>query len=825
MIKSELENVKKVGGGGITAKNSSIPAKNSSYPADFDKNCKNSQYLDNTKEKIKNAHITYNECTTKTMCAEKVGNIMSIENKNKYKTKNGNNKVSVPQVSHNESAINCACVTSVGCEQNHGEKKVSKHVCDNCEEFWRRNCEAGCANAIKPNDTKFNRDERAEAKVRNAFTAKLCLCLFAIVACVACALGFCFASLSESSESNVISAAAAFGGGTGTEADPYLISSFANLKSLATSCNGNTTYVDNYFKLTADITISGTDLSSWTPIGCDTTGNNTDNRYFSGIFDGDDHTITYQGAVNRSIGGKTIYWGLLFGYVKGNATSTVAATNGIVKNINIVLVGNETTTPDEFQMTFTGGALLIGGIVGRSNAGVVDNCNLSGSAMSVTFSSGNDNYVGGIVASASYVNSCKFYADFKAEGGVYCCGAICGNASTYMSTIQNCEVISKVNISKTDSGSDCLGIGVIGGFVEEDILNCYVKIKENSSISATGFNYARCGLIAGLASKKIDNCYVEADMASFVIVADDTYAGLLCGANGAAKVSNCLVNATIDTASVGNGFYFIANHGTTNNCVIIADIGTLTASSGPYLLAPSYATAYNCVVITKVGGVGTTYQISSSNAGTTADGMIYDATNGLYSVAWNSNSVLVNELKQTSTYTSGTANFAWNTAGGTTGGTAWSFAPTYGSETGVWFIAGQENDGFPLLKQFYVPSIISVTINVTTNLGGSTTGSGTTGSMGSASAGGTAGAVNKFILYKLDGLGNVVNQYVVESGSTIQFESTACDAFTIMINYKLYMVTTIDGENALQKTFTPSENKTINISITAPANVNNWIVI
>ncbi len=897
MKKDELENTKKVGGGGITAKNSRILAKNSSYPADFDKNCKNSQNLENvqnncknstnknkgentiknaqnvdienlefkngftnkilsnndldntnkklnnTKENFENAHITYNECTTKTTCAKKVGNIMSIDNKNK----NENNKVNVSQVSHNENEKNCACVASVGCEQNHGEKKVAKCGYENSEEFGRRNCEAGCANDIKSNDIKVNRDEQAEAKVQNAFTAKLCVCLFAIVACFAFALGFCFASLSGSSASNTFSVAADFGGGEGSASNPYLINSLANLKSLATGCNNGYSYTDKYFKLTADITIGGTDLSSWTPIA-----SSSSSRYFSGIFDGDDHTITFQGSVSKSVS-DTAYYGLLFGYVKGNGTTTAAATNGIVKNVNIVLDDNGTTATDEFKVTFaySSGTLYFGGVVGYSNAGIVDNCNISGSSLTVSstsrsygyiggivgecstvlncefntnFTSGFGWSIGGIVASTTNVDNCKFFGDFQASGIMQSCGAICGESWESNSMVQNCKVVGKVNITRSDATA-AQGAGVIMGYTEGSIANCYAKVEENSTIVVAGMGATRCGLIAGFSRNTINNCHVEANMQTFSCADanNSVWIGLVCGSSG--TISNCLVNATIGTVSSGTAFSFNSPSGTIKNCIMIADIETLTASSGSYLIGSIYVTAYNCVAITKVGGVGTTYQISNSNAGTTADGMIYDATNGLYSVAWNSNSVLVNELKQTSTYTSGTANFAWNTAGGTTGGTAWSFAPTYGSETGVWFIAGQENDGFPLLKQFYVPSIISVTINVTTNLGGSTTGSGTTGSMGSASAGGTAGAVNKFILYKLDGLGNVVNQYVVESGSTIQFESTACDAFTIMINYKLYMVTTIDGENALQKTFTPSENKTINISITAPANVNNWIVI
>ena len=783
--------------------------------------------LNNTKENFKNAHITYNDCTTNATCAEKVGNIMQIEKNNQ-----------------NKNAKSCVRVAIVSRTPVRGEKKVVK-------------CGYKTSEVICVNDIKFNRDEQAEVKVQTGFTAKLCVCLFALVACVAFALGFCLASLSGSSVSNVSVLAESFGGGEGTESNPYLISSFANLNALASSCNSGTTYENNYFKLTANITIGGTDLSNWTPIGCDTTAANSDACYFAGIFDGDNHTITYQGSVSRSVGqsstsGAKVYWGLLFGYVEGNGTTAVAATNGIVKNVNIALDDNNLSTTDEFEiaLTPTSVSVYFGGVVGYSNAGIVDNCNLSGSALdfsssgSISYGGGIVGYgfvvsncefnancsaiggtAGGVVAFAKIsVSNCKFYGNFEMNANASYCGVICGQVSNASSTMQNCEVIGKVNIFRTQRIGDCQGIGGIAGHVFGSIANCHLKMEEGSAIEARGMSFSRCGLIAGVAYNGVSNCYVEGSMTSFESGASTIDAGLACGRNNG-EMTNCVINVTIGTLSLGSAFNFVTHNENANNCIVIADIETLTASSGGYLIGSS-TTAYNCVAITKVGGTGTTYPLSSSNAGTTASGVVHDKTNGLYSVAWSdSNSALINQLKQTSTYTNGTSNFIWNTAGGTSGGTAWSFATEYPSETGTWYIADNFNDGFPVLKQFYVPPIINITINVTTNLGSSTTGSGTTGSIGSASEGGTAGLVNKFILYKLDSAGNIVNQYVVGSGSTIQFESTIGEAFTLKLIHKLYMVTTIDGESVLQKTFTPSADKTIAINITAPANVNTWIII
>ena len=75
--------------------------------------------------------------------------------------------------------------------------------------------------------------------------------------------------------------------GSGTEADPYIISNGAQLAYLANVLDeGNTNTSGKFFKLTADIDLGG---NEWNPIGEDTT--NTNQR-FLGTFDGNGHTIS-----------------------------------------------------------------------------------------------------------------------------------------------------------------------------------------------------------------------------------------------------------------------------------------------------------------------------------------------------------------------------------------------------------------------------------------------------------------------------------------------------------------------------------------------------
>ena len=84
-----------------------------------------------------------------------------------------------------------------------------------------------------------------------------------------------------------------FAGGTGTESDPYLIETGAQLAYLAQQTNQG--YSGYYYKLiadielnsdvlTADFELNGTPANTWTPIGI--------SNYFSGYFDGGNHIVS-----------------------------------------------------------------------------------------------------------------------------------------------------------------------------------------------------------------------------------------------------------------------------------------------------------------------------------------------------------------------------------------------------------------------------------------------------------------------------------------------------------------------------------------------------
>ena len=140
-----------------------------------------------------------------------------------------------------------------------------------------------------------------------------------------------------------------FAGGSGTEADPYLISNGAELAKLANDVNNVTFYDATYFRLTADIVLNENSenyaewdttapKNEWTPIG-------NSSRKFGGIFDGNGHTVK-----GVYINDGSEYLGL-FGNV----------LYGTIKNLQVA-------------ESFIKGSSSVGGVVGYMANGTLEGC-------------------------------------------------------------------------------------------------------------------------------------------------------------------------------------------------------------------------------------------------------------------------------------------------------------------------------------------------------------------------------------------------------------------------------------------------------------------
>ena len=84
-----------------------------------------------------------------------------------------------------------------------------------------------------------------------------------------------------------------FSGGDGSAKNPYIISSSDDWNQLAINVGNGTTYSGKFFRLDADISVS-------TMLGTGTTGNNA--KPFSGTFDGNGHTLTFNHTATEAEG-------------------------------------------------------------------------------------------------------------------------------------------------------------------------------------------------------------------------------------------------------------------------------------------------------------------------------------------------------------------------------------------------------------------------------------------------------------------------------------------------------------------------------------------
>lgn len=127
-----------------------------------------------------------------------------------------------------------------------------------------------------------------------------------------------------------------YAGGSGTKNDPYLISNDRELAKLARDVNnGNTSqaFLGKYFKLTADIDLSG---GIWMPIGkyYNYGNGNGNNRLFFGKFDGNGHVIKnmhiqWEGTDAWSA------WGLFSTLQGSSSTNLTTVTNLIIENATV----------------------------------------------------------------------------------------------------------------------------------------------------------------------------------------------------------------------------------------------------------------------------------------------------------------------------------------------------------------------------------------------------------------------------------------------------------------------------------------------------------
>lgn len=319
------------------------------------------------------------------------------------------------------------------------------------------------------------------------------------------------------------SVATGFESGDGSEANPYVIKTAAQLAFLAKSVNGgeagagHNTYEGKFIKLDADINLNNV---QWVPIGNSSEDADENICSFNGTFDGNNHTISglyfnesatgytttdvglfgrikYATIKNLFVFGSEINGGRYVGGLVGRMSHGSSVINCYVKVDNISgeavggVIGRSQEKSDSINATYGRNIILLCEFEGLQVFG--DNKRVNNTA-----------YVGGIVGVAGdtdiryCVNNAEVYLDGNDKGSN--AGGIIGCHGASSGTVLVDHCINVGNVSHVEKGS-------IGGLVGKA---CHVKLGRIvysinlGVVSGDGTSF-KVGMLVGDFSKNTDS--------------------------------------------------------------------------------------------------------------------------------------------------------------------------------------------------------------------------------------------------------------------------------------------------------------------------------
>ena len=250
---------------------------------------------------------------------------------------------------------------------------------------------------------------------------------------------------------------AQFSGGNGTESNPYIITTAAQLAQLVTYVNaGNEAFNSCYYELGSNIDLSNYQSGQgWNPIG------STNNNYFSGVFDGNNKKIT-----GLKINTSSQFCVGLFGYVSDGTIKNLGIENanvsgryaGIVAGYLYYSVVLNCYSTGTVNADSTSNEAVAGGFAGYIGDSTVSNCYSTGT---VSANSTPNLAIAGSFAGDIYysvVSNCYSTGTANANSTYY--SAIAGGIAgeIYYSTLSNCYSTGKVSAKSVHSGSAAGGI-------------------------------------------------------------------------------------------------------------------------------------------------------------------------------------------------------------------------------------------------------------------------------------------------------------------------------------------------------------------------------
>lgn len=273
-----------------------------------------------------------------------------------------------------------------------------------------------------------------------------------------------------------------FAGGKGTEEEPYIIKTEAQLRYVAEAMNDDVDWKGIWFALDSDINLTGGD---WLPIGhaiqAEINGQkeNVSVYPFRGNFDGRNHTIT-----GLTIGSKeapaNIYLSGLFGLAAGehDTNLTPEADEKLVNIRNIKLKDISIYVDSRYEAN-------VGGLIAWAQNGfVIDNCSVEGS-----------------------INA-KTRESFARIGGLV--------GSTLRGTITDCCTNVEINAA---TGTSTVYTGGLAGMTNRSAqVNCFTL--GNISTNAESNNKAIVGGLTGMSGGTNINCYTYGNVESLITTID-----------------------------------------------------------------------------------------------------------------------------------------------------------------------------------------------------------------------------------------------------------------------------------------------------------------
>ena len=327
-----------------------------------------------------------------------------------------------------------------------------------------------------------------------------------------------------------------FAGGAGTEADPYIISSFEHLQYFANLIAGTETYgdltADDFagaaYRLMADIRMPdpAAGQNNWTPIA-----------RFTGIFDGNDHTISNM-IFNTNSSDQAFFYKAC-GTIKNltmkdcSVASSVAGTQRAVlvsyANIGDLYIDNCHIVNGAVSSNVNHGLM----IASQASSVVIKNSSVSG-----TLKGTSNSYMGGFIGGKGGANA-KFYnctSSIVVTGNAANVGGFKACESSTDSTFENCVFNGYINITA----------GHAGGILAWKRNSGTITMSNCSSfgtVIAKGYAGGLIGAIELHNNLKIDDCAVYGKVHS-----TGGYAGGISGYidyNTSVKVQNVLILGSV----------------------------------------------------------------------------------------------------------------------------------------------------------------------------------------------------------------------------------------------------------------------------------------